>query len=381
MKTLRLLAFALIVLCLALLFASCGCSRSPSASADATTTTRPAVTDASTTASATEPPATTVPETTLSTEAEIVSCGDFVFGDATTLYLEVPNATASYALADAITISENAYMKIKATVQGSVVDYFDAFVPLEPGDNVFSLIVIAENPAHRTNYTAVIHRRPLYTVTFDSNGGTLVASQEVEERRTATEPTTSRIGYTFAGWDHNFEESIVENLTVTASWTPDADTPYVVEYYLESVAGTGYDKVLTEPKTGTTDAAVAAEQKSFEHFTYSATKSTPNGIVAPDGSLVLTMLYSRDRYVVTFNGNGGTLTEGAATQSVRYGAAAAIPAFARSGYDFAGWDSLAGCDAVEQPLSITAQWTVIDYAITYTMNGGTNNENNPATYT
>ena len=120
MKTLRLLAFALLVLCLALLFASCGCSRSPSASADATTTTRPAVTDASTTASATEPPATTVPETTLSTEAEIISCGDFAL-DVKTLTLTVSNATASYSLADVIVVSDRATWVVRTTTQDHTV--------------------------------------------------------------------------------------------------------------------------------------------------------------------------------------------------------------------------------------------------------------------
>ncbi|MBP5610247.1 MAG: leucine-rich repeat protein, partial [Clostridia bacterium] len=153
-----------------------------------------------------------------------------------------------------------------------------------------------------------------------------------------------------------------------------------VEYYLENAAGTGYDK-MTEPKTGTTAATVTATQKAFDHFTYSAAKSTPTGTVSADGTLVLKMYYLRDTYTVTFSGNGGTLKSGTAIQTVRYGNAAAIPSFTRNGYTFTGWDSTAGCDAVAGDLTVTAQWQTISYSVTYDPNGGTLGGVDPATYT
>ena len=369
MKTVRHFALALLVLCLALLIASCGCSRVSEPAADSTTASRPAATD---------PSATTAPEAKLSSEAAVVSCGDFAL-DVKTLSLTVPNATESYSLADEIAVSDKATWTV-SDAQGQTV-YENKTVPLNPGDNAFLLHVTAENNTTTTKYTVTIRRRPLYTLTFNTDGGTPIDPLTVEEGSIAEVPNPTRTGYTFVEWNYNLDYPVEKNLKVKASWTPNTDTAYTVEYYLENAAGTGYDKILTEPKTGTTDAPVTAEQKVYAHFTYSPTKSSPNGTVAPDGSLVLKMYYLRDVYTVTFNGNGGTLTEGTATQSVRYGAAAAIPTFARPGYDFAGWDSTAGCDAVEQPLTITAQWTVIDYAITYTLNGGTNSVNNPATYT
>ena len=369
MKTVRHFALALLVLCLALLIASCGCSRVSEPAADSTTASRPAATD---------PSATTAPEAKLSSEAAVVSCGDFAL-DVKTLSLTVPNATESYSLADEIAVSDKATWTV-SDAQGQTV-YENKTVPLNPGDNAFLLHVTAENNTTTTKYTVTIRRRPLYTLTFNTDGGTPIDPLTVEEGSIAEVPNPTRTGYTFVEWNYNLDYPVEKNLKVKASWTPDTDTAYTVEYYLENAAGTGYDKILTEPKTGTTDAPVTAEQKVYAHFTYSPAKSSPNGTVAPDGSLVLKMYYLRDAYTVTFNGNGGMLTEGTATQSVRYGAAAAIPTFARSGYDFAGWDSTAGCDAVEQPLTITAQWTIVNYPITYTMNGGTNDENNPTTYT
>ena len=54
----------------------------------------------------------------------------------------------------------------------------------------------------------------------------------------------------------------------------------------------------------------------------------------------------------------------------------------RDGYDFDGWlegNTIAKGSTGEK--TFTAQWTAIDYSITYVLNGGTNNPANPDTYT
>ena len=68
----------------------------------------------------------------------------------------------------------------------------------------------------------------LQTVTFDSMGGSAVASQKVEQGGTATEPTTpTRDGYRFSGWcvDQNgsypyfFSNAVWGDITIYASWS------------------------------------------------------------------------------------------------------------------------------------------------------------------
>ena len=127
---------------------------------------------------------------------------------------------------------------------------------------------------------------------------------------------------------------------------------------------------------GTTASTVTAEQKTYPHFTYKASGSTKTGTIAPDGSLVLKLYYTRDTYTVTFVGNGGTLESGNATQTVRYGNAATIPTFARKGYTLS-WDKES--NAVAEDLTVTAQWSIDSYAVSYDVNGGEAVEN-PATY-
>jgi uncharacterized repeat protein (TIGR02543 family) len=69
----------------------------------------------------------------------------------------------------------------------------------------------------------------LYTVTFDSAGGSAVEAQEVEEGEKATKPANpTRTGFAFQGWFHDntefdFNQEIVSNLILTAKWRQTAN--------------------------------------------------------------------------------------------------------------------------------------------------------------
>ena len=66
-----------------------------------------------------------------------------------------------------------------------------------------------------------------YTVTFNSNGGSEVKAQEVENGKTVAKPTDpTRDGYTFGGWytdsaltkEYDFKTVVTGNLTLYAKW-------------------------------------------------------------------------------------------------------------------------------------------------------------------
>ena len=69
---------------------------------------------------------------------------------------------------------------------------------------------------------------PIYTVTFESNGGTTVSAITVESGNTITEPTApTKDGYTFEGWyketgltnKWNFgTDKVTGNITLYARW-------------------------------------------------------------------------------------------------------------------------------------------------------------------
>lgn len=75
----------------------------------------------------------------------------------------------------------------------------------------------------------LVVRPETYTVTFETNGGSAVASQSVAPDTAATEPAApARNGYTFAGWysdaaltkKYDFAAPVTGNLTLYAKWTP-----------------------------------------------------------------------------------------------------------------------------------------------------------------
>ncbi|MBR1455883.1 MAG: InlB B-repeat-containing protein, partial [Oscillospiraceae bacterium] len=77
-----------------------------------------------------------------------------------------------------------------------------------------------------------------YTVTFDSDGGSAVAAQEVEEGQTATKPADpTRDNYEFLGWldenwdPYDFDTPVTADIELTAEWkvivaAKIGDTPY-----------------------------------------------------------------------------------------------------------------------------------------------------------
>ncbi len=91
---------------------------------------------------------------------------------------------------------------------------------------------------------------------------------------------------------------------------------------------------------------------------------------------------------VTYDFNGGTgtaCTEGVTTKTASYTVCSTEPE--KDYYDFAGWNdgtstySAGATYNLQATTEFTAQWTPTTYTITYVLNDGTNDEDNPATYT
>ncbi len=90
-------------------------------------------------------------------------------------------------------------------------------VDLVVGDNTFRVYeMIGTNV---TTYTVTIRRKPMYTVTFDSDGGTEVVDQQVEEDALVSTPETSLTGYTLTAWSYDLSKPITEDTSMKASWT------------------------------------------------------------------------------------------------------------------------------------------------------------------
>ena len=85
-----------------------------------------------------------------------------------------------------------------------------------------------------------------------------------------------------------------------------------------------------------------------------------------------------NQYTITFDTDGGSEV---APITQDYGSAITAPADpTREGYTFTGWDKTIPATMPAGDMTITAQWTVNQYTITYDLDGGTA-EGNPDTYT
>ena len=235
-------------------------------------------------------------------------------------------------------------------------------------DEAYQTEFAADTPinANTTLYAKWIAQ---YTVSYQTNGGETIASEIVDDGTTYTPKTTSRTGYTFAGWftDEDLTSAFADGTQITADTTLYAKWT-INEYTVTFNANGGsavteqkveYNATASEPsdptKTGYTFAGWYADAELTTAFDF----ATP---VTAD-----TTLYAKwtiNEYTVTFNANGGSAV---AEQTVEYNATASEPSDpTKTGYTFAGWYADAELTAaydfatpVTADTTLYAKWTEV----------------------
>ena len=310
------------------------------------------------------------------TGAEIMTANGFTMSG-NTGNISLPNTTETYSFINQITVSEYATWVISTDIYG-MNTVITKTIPLNVGDNTVYLLVSSGDGNNINLYTMTVRRRPMYTVDFVANGGTSVNNQTIEETFFATEPTTTRTGYTFAGWDYDFNDPIMQNTTISASWTANTDTAYKVKYYLQNLEDDNYTLDHTDDLTGTTDTTANAEIKTYTHFTFTEDNSILSGNIDGDGSQVLKVYYTRDIYAYSAaneNVKGGTINC-TSNDNYKYDTTITLFTSINAGYDFLGWyvgDTQISENAnysfsIEQPIIVTAKWYAHEntaYAVEY----------------
>ena len=302
----------------------------------------------------------------------------------TTVYGKVSNTTETFSFINEVTAKGGAKFVVSLDITGSSPIRTKTIL-LNVGDNV---VYVTEeiNGEPTAVYKVTVRRRPMYEVTFDTNGGTSVQSQTVEEDSLATAPETTRTGYTFVDWNYDFTTPITKDTLVKASWTANKNTPYKVEYYLQNLDDNEYTIYETDDLTGTTDTTATATVKEYTHFTYNASESTISGNVTPDGSLVLSVYYTRDSYAIVVNNNNakaGTATS--INGNYRYEKSFTVTATTNAGYTWLGWyeGEVLACATeeftfkAEKNVTYTATWKANEttpYTVNYYLQNLDNNE-------
>ncbi len=170
-----------------------------------------------------------------------------------------------------------------------------------------------------------------HTLTWNLAGGTVKTagtgaaasatgspSSSVNYNATITAPVVTKTGYTFANWGVPYPASKMpdNDLAYTAVWTPATNTKYYVKHYQQNINDDGYTLADTETKTGTTDATVTPDRKSYDGFI----KPEPQSLtIGAAGTSSLTYNYDRVVYTIKWNAyaNGGTCS--APNTNIRHG--------------------------------------------------------------
>ena len=136
--------------------------------------------------------------------------------DDLTVYGKVSNETTTFSFINEIRANRNCKYEVSLDIYG-VQLVTSKTIALNVGDNVVYVIEF-KNDEPINLYTVIIRRRPIYQVSFNTNGGSAVATQYVEEDCLATQPTTEKVGYDFVSWNYNFNEPITRDTIITAQF-------------------------------------------------------------------------------------------------------------------------------------------------------------------
>ncbi|MBQ2062675.1 MAG: InlB B-repeat-containing protein [Oscillospiraceae bacterium] len=196
----------------------------------------------------------------------------------------------------------------------------------------------------------------VYTVTFESNGGSAVDAQSVTENETADRPTDpEREGFTFDGWfadadlsePFDFSAPVTADITVYAGWTENAlPVPETVTVIFDSDGGSDVpSQTVTSGET-----IVRPDDPTREGYRFLgwSLDDAPFDFSTPiESNLILTALWEEEivipepqTFTVIFEVNGGSAV---AQQTVTENETAVRPTDpVRAGYTFSGWFSDAG---------------------------------------
>ena len=179
-----------------------------------------------------------------------------------------------------------------------------------------------------------------YTVTFDSNEGSALDPQTVNENGTTTEPAPTREGYTLTGWftdsglnnAFDFSTPITGNITLYAQWTINT---YTVSF--EVNGGSAVTQQMIEHGNLTAEpTAPTREGHTFaDWFTDDGTFQNRFDFDAEiTGDVTLYARWEPITYTVTFEVNGGSAID---PQPIGYGGMATEPAPTRTNHTLTGW--------------------------------------------
>ncbi|MCR5702659.1 MAG: InlB B-repeat-containing protein [Lachnospiraceae bacterium] len=260
-----------------------------------------------------------------------------------------------------------------------------------------SLVTATTKVTNTSNHTLYAHwTANTYTVTFNANGGTVSPTSNTYTYGSAYTdlPTPTYSGYSFDGWytaasggtkvTTSSIYSTVGAQTLYAHWTA-ASTTNTFTVTLDANGGTVSTTSFTVTNGGTYRNLKDPYARTGYTFNGWYTERTGGTQITTSTTVQLTSnqtLYAHwtaRKYKVTFNPNGGSVTE--TSRQIDYESAYGdLPTPTYAGHTFVGWytkasggDKIFGTTIFKSTTNITiyAHWEADTYTVTFDANGGT----------
>ena len=218
----------------------------------------------------------------------------------------------------------------------------------------------------------------LYTITFNSNGGSSCSSITKGYGTSISLPTPKRTGYSFMYWcsdsglNSRFTASSMPSggATLYAKWS-------INKYTLTFVFGNGDDN---EVRTLYFDTQIDyPEGFSKTGYTFSEWDNEPEKM--PGNDTIITALWTPNNYTVIFDGNSGIPSQ--LNKSVTYdNAYGELPNGTKTGYILTGWftEEDEKIESITQvkitgPQTLYARWVIGNYTLVFDFDNGAEPEN------
>ena len=193
------------------------------------------------------------------------------------------------------------------------------------------------------------------TFTFTVNGevhAVLTGNQGDPVDLSSIEAPAAPVGMHFVGWG-NVPATFDADATFEAQFANNTDTKYTVNVYNMDTTG-AYPSAPDSTyqgagETGST-ADITADAVPAEGFSLNSAKSVLTGTIAADGSLVLSIYYSRNQYTVTYANTD------LAPDTYYYGATVVARTPEKAGFKFDGWVEEVPATMPAQSITLTAKW-------------------------
>ena len=267
--------------------------------------------------------------------------------------------------------------------------------PFDFSTPIISDITLKAKWTKHSSTTLPEEQKQFFTVTFDTNGGSGIVSQKIENGKTVTKPENpAKDGYDFEGWilgdsPFDFSTPITSDITLIAKWTKHTSTTLPEEQKqfftvtFDTNGGSGIvSQKIENGKTVTKPENPAKDGYDFEGwilgdspFDFSTPITSDITLIAKWTKHTSTTLPEEQKqfFTVTFDTNGGS---GIVSQKIENGKTVTKPEDPyRERYSFIGWflgdNKFDFSTPITSDITLKAKWDGQVFIVSFDSDGGT----------